>query len=64
MKEDQDETKQRVTLFLDPGIVRTAKMHAAAGGTSLSRIVEHALLNYIAGSHIRINSIPPIPEDK
>ena len=40
-------TKQRVTLFLDPGLVKQAKTQAIVEEISLTALVERALAKYL-----------------
>lgn len=39
--------KQRVTLFLNPGLLTYAKAHAVVDGMSLTALVERALIKYL-----------------
>ena len=39
--------KQRITLFLDPTIVKHARAEAVVEDTTLTRLVEKALLEYL-----------------
>jgi len=58
------DNNKRVNLFLDPEILKQAKMRAVAEGVSLSSLVDKAILNYIAGNHIDIDSIPATPNEE
>lgn len=40
-------TKQRVTLFLNPKIVKHARAQAIVEGLTLTKLFEKALLNYL-----------------
>jgi len=39
--------KKRVTLFIDPAVIRLAKAQAVAEGTTLARLVEKVLIAYL-----------------
>jgi predicted HicB family RNase H-like nuclease len=39
--------KQRITLFIAPSIAKQAKAQAVVEGTSLTNLVEKALINYL-----------------
>ncbi|MDP2637886.1 MAG: hypothetical protein Q8P26_02400 [Candidatus Levybacteria bacterium] len=39
--------KQRVTLFMDPSIIKHAKAQAVVEESSLTNLVEKALINYL-----------------
>jgi predicted HicB family RNase H-like nuclease len=39
--------KQRVTLFLDPNVLKQAKMQAIVEETSLTTLIEEALKKYL-----------------
>ncbi len=47
VKEDQDKSKQRVTLFLDPELVLKAKMQGLHERISLSKLVDKAISQYL-----------------
>ena len=40
-------TKQRVTLFLNPGLLTQAKAQAIVKGVSLTKLVETAVIKYL-----------------
>ncbi len=42
-----NEKIQRVTLFIKPEIVKHARAQAIVDGTSLTKLVEKALINYL-----------------
>lgn len=46
MEKTKKET-QRVNLFLDPKIVKAAKIHAIRHNDSLSKVVDQALVKFI-----------------
>lgn len=41
------ESKQRLTIFLDPKLVKHAKAQAVVGETTLTNLVETALAEYL-----------------
>jgi predicted HicB family RNase H-like nuclease len=40
-------SKQRVTLFINPSVAKQAKAQAVVEGQSLTNLVEKALINYL-----------------
>jgi len=39
--------KQRVTIFLNPGLIKQAKAQALLEDKTLATLIEHALVNYL-----------------